>query len=52
MQVDYTIAGYGDEERPIMHVFGRTSENELEHVQVVGFQPYFYADGDARATAR
>jgi len=43
MQVDYTIAGYGDEERPIMHVFGRTSENELEHVQVVGFQPYFYA---------
>lgn len=43
MQVDYTIAGYGDEERPIMHVFGRTAENELEHVQVVGFRPYFYA---------
>ncbi|WP_394741505.1 DNA polymerase domain-containing protein [Natronococcus roseus] len=43
MQVDYTIAGYGDDERPIMHVFGRTSEGELEHVQVVGFRPYFYA---------
>ncbi|ELY61581.1 DNA polymerase domain-containing protein [Natronolimnohabitans innermongolicus] len=43
MQVDYTIAGYGDEERPIMHVFGRTPDGELEHVQVVGFKPYFYA---------
>ncbi len=43
MQVDYTIAGYGDDERPIMHVFGRTAEGELEHVQVVGFRPYFYA---------
>ncbi|ELY60219.1 DNA polymerase B elongation subunit [Natronococcus amylolyticus DSM 10524] len=43
MQVDYTIAGYGDDERPIMHVFGRTADGELEHVQVVGFRPYFYA---------
>jgi len=43
MQVDYTIAGYGDEERPIMHVFGRTPDGNLEHVQVVGFKPYFYA---------
>ncbi|WP_121742687.1 DNA-directed DNA polymerase [Natronorubrum halophilum] len=47
MQVDYTIAGYGDEERPIMHVFGRTSEETLEHVQVVGFRPYFYAPTDS-----
>ncbi|WP_226005870.1 DNA-directed DNA polymerase [Natrinema salinisoli] len=46
MQVDYTIAGYGDEERPIMHVFGRTTDGTLEHVQVVGFQPYFYAPTD------
>lgn len=46
MQVDYTIAGYGDEERPIMHVFGRTPEGEFEHVQVVGFKPYFYAPTD------
>ncbi|OLZ41472.1 DNA polymerase elongation subunit [Natrinema saccharevitans] len=43
MQVDYTIVGYGDEERPIMHVFGRTPDGELEHVQIVGFKPYFYA---------
>ncbi|WP_254767681.1 DNA-directed DNA polymerase [Salinilacihabitans rarus] len=43
MQVDYTVAGYGDEERPIVHVFGRTPDGELEHVQVVGFRPYFYA---------
>ncbi|WP_455448569.1 DNA-directed DNA polymerase [Natrinema thermotolerans] len=43
MQVDYTIVGYGDEERPIMHVFGRTPDEELEHVQIVGFKPYFYA---------
>ncbi|WP_226040993.1 DNA-directed DNA polymerase [Natrinema sp. DC36] len=42
MQVDYTIAGYGDEERPIMHVFGRTPDGTLEHVQFVGFRPYFY----------
>ncbi|ELY43397.1 DNA polymerase domain-containing protein [Natronorubrum sulfidifaciens] len=47
MQVDYTIAGYGDEERPIMHVFGRTPDGELEHVQVVGFKPYFYAPTDS-----
>ncbi|ELZ13276.1 DNA-directed DNA polymerase [Haloterrigena salina JCM 13891] len=47
MQVDYTIAGYGDEERPIMHVFGRTPDGELEHVQFVGFRPYFYAPTDS-----
>ncbi|WP_276253842.1 DNA-directed DNA polymerase [Halomontanus rarus] len=52
MQVDYTIAGRGDDERPIMHVFGRTAAGDLEHVRVVGFRPYFYAptatlsDGD------
>ncbi|ODR79712.1 DNA polymerase elongation subunit [Haladaptatus sp. W1] len=42
-QVDYTIDGSGDEEEPIIHVFGRTPDDEQEHVQVVGFQPYFYA---------
>ncbi len=47
MQVDYTIAGYGDEERPIMHVFGRTPDGSLEHIQIVGFQPYFYAPTDS-----
>ncbi|MFC3957294.1 DNA-directed DNA polymerase [Halovivax cerinus] len=43
MQVDYTIVGRGDDERPIVHVFGRTDGDELEHIQVVGFRPYFYA---------
>ncbi|EFW90322.1 DNA-directed DNA polymerase [Haladaptatus paucihalophilus DX253] len=42
-QVDYTIDGSGDEEEPIIHVFGRTPDDEQEHVQVVGFRPYFYA---------
>ena len=43
MQVDYTIVGSGDDERPIIHVFGRTADEELEHVRVLGFRPYFYA---------
>lgn len=42
-QVDYTIEGTGSEEAPIVHVFGRTSENKTEHVRVRGFRPYFYA---------
>ena len=42
-QVDYTVEGSGDDERPVVHVFGRTPENELEHVKVFGFKPYFYA---------
>ncbi|GAB3026378.1 DNA-directed DNA polymerase [Natronobiforma cellulositropha] len=43
MQVDYTITGRGDDERPIIHVFGRTPDGTLEHVQVIDFRPYFYA---------
>jgi DNA polymerase I len=43
MQVDYTIEGYGDDEYPIVHVFGRTAEEELVHVKVFEFEPYFYA---------
>ncbi len=46
MQVDYTVEGYGDEEYPIVHLFGRTRENDLEHVKVLGFRPYFYAPAD------
>ncbi|WP_273838416.1 DNA-directed DNA polymerase [Halococcus sp. PRR34] len=42
-QVDYTIEGSGDEETPIIHVFGRTADDEVEHVRVHGFRPYFYA---------
>ncbi len=46
-QVDYTIAGRGDDEQPIIHVFGRTEEGTAEHVRVTGFQPYFYAPVDS-----
>jgi DNA polymerase I len=42
-QVDYTIEGTGTDETPIIHVFGRTEEGEVEHVRVHGFRPYFYA---------
>ncbi len=42
-QVDYTVEGSGEHERPVIHVFGRTAGDELEHVRVHGFRPYFYA---------
>jgi len=42
-QVDYTVEGDGDRERPVVHVFGRTADNTPEHVRVHGFRPYFYA---------
>jgi DNA polymerase I/DNA polymerase-2 len=42
-QVDYTVEGSGDRERPVLHVFGRTEDNTAEHVRVHGFRPYFYA---------
>ncbi|GAB7013575.1 DNA-directed DNA polymerase [Halolamina salina] len=41
-QVDYTIEGSGAEEYPVVHVFGRTADNEPEHVRVLGVEPYFY----------
>ncbi|MFB6184620.1 MAG: DNA polymerase domain-containing protein [Haloarculaceae archaeon] len=43
MQVDYTVEGGGDDEFPVVHVFGRTRENEAVHVEVYEFRPYFYA---------
>ncbi|WP_136687964.1 DNA-directed DNA polymerase [Halorhabdus amylolytica] len=46
-QVDYTIEGSGDDEYPVLHVFGRTSDRELEHVRVYEFKPYFYAPVDS-----
>jgi len=42
-QVDYTVVGSGREERPVVHVFGRTADRKEEHVKVLGFRPYFYA---------
>ncbi|SNZ05268.1 DNA polymerase I [Natronoarchaeum philippinense] len=47
MQVDYTIEGNGQNERPIMHVFGRDADDEPEHVKLIGFRPYFYAPTDS-----
>ncbi|GGM43443.1 DNA-directed DNA polymerase [Haloarcula argentinensis] len=46
-QVDYTIEGQGDDEFPVVHVFGRTDDNEPVHARVFGFQPYFYAPTDS-----
>ena len=47
MQIDYTIAGSGEEERPIIHVFGRRQDGTAEHVRIHGFEPYFYAPAAA-----
>ncbi|WP_276300615.1 DNA polymerase domain-containing protein [Halorussus lipolyticus] len=47
IQVDYTIEGSGDDEKPVVHVFGRTADNDLEHVTVHEFEPYFYAPTDS-----
>jgi hypothetical protein len=46
-QVDYTIEGTGSEETPIVHVFGRTEGDAVEHVRVHGFRPYFYVPTDS-----
>ena len=40
--VYYTVEGAGAEEYPVVHVFGRTADNEPEHVRVLGIEPYFY----------
>ena len=45
-QVDYTVEGYGDEEYPVLHVFGRTADREQKHVRVFDFKPYFYTPVD------
>jgi DNA polymerase I len=41
-QVDYTIEGSGDDEHPVLHVFGRTADRDPAHVRVYDFRPYFY----------
>ena len=43
MQVDYTVEGRGDDEYPVVHVFGRTAGGDLVHARVLEFRPYFYA---------
>ena len=42
-QVDYTVEGRGDDEYPVVHVFGRTDDREPVHARVHEFRPYFYA---------
>jgi DNA polymerase I len=42
-QVDYTVEGRGDDERPVLHVFGRDADRQPVHVRVHEFEPYFYA---------
>jgi len=48
-QVDYTVEYSGDDEFPVVHVFGRRETDAddedpaLEHVEVYDFEPYFYA---------
>ena len=57
-QVDYTVEGSGDDEHPVLHVFGRTPNSDEQadpvHLRVHGFRPYFYtpiADLDLAADA-
>jgi len=42
-QVDYTVEGQGEDEFPVVHVFGRTDDQEPVHARVYEFRPYFYA---------
>ncbi|WP_299269929.1 DNA-directed DNA polymerase [Halorientalis sp.] len=51
-QVDYTVEGRGDEEFPVVHLFGRTpGASEPVHVEVYEFKPYFYAPTDSLTDA-
>lgn len=44
IQANYTKESDGSgNEYPVIHVFGRDTEDNLEHVRVMGFRPYFYA---------
>ena len=52
MQVDYTVEGSGDDESPVVNVFGRTAANDLVHVRVHEFRPYFYAPAESVTEGR
>ena len=43
LQVNYTIAGSGQNEEPLIQVVGRTPDGEKHYVTVRDFVPYFYA---------
>ncbi|MFC6862134.1 DNA polymerase domain-containing protein [Halomicroarcula sp. GCM10025817] len=51
-QVDYTVEGSGDDEFPVVHVFGRTDDHEAVHARVYDFKPYFYAPADSATPDR
>jgi len=46
-QVNYTVEGSGDDEHPVIHVFGRTATGEAKHARIYDFRPYFYAPVDS-----
>ncbi|MDS0277381.1 Hint domain-containing protein [Halomicroarcula sp. S1AR25-4] len=46
-QVDYTVEGQGDDEYPVVHVFGRTDDEDPVHARVYEFEPYFYVPADS-----
>jgi DNA polymerase I len=52
MQVDYTVEGFGDNEYPVVHVFGRDAEGTPVHVRVLEFRPYFYAPAEEATEQR
>jgi DNA polymerase, archaea type len=56
IQVDYTITGNRDRERPIVHVFGRRPDEPPTappvHVRVHDFEPYFYTPTDSVTDAK
>jgi len=50
-QIDYAVEGYGSDEYPVVHVFGRrpaenvggdVARDTVEHLRVLGVEPYFY----------
>ena len=43
-QTDYTVIERSDGKMPVVHLFGRTTDDRLLHVEVTGFTPYFYVD--------
>lgn len=53
-QIDYTTRKKPDgDEYAVLHLFGRTAEQNFEHVQVHDFRPYFYLPaGPAVAEAK
>ncbi len=45
-KIDYTIEEKNGKKYPIIHVFGRTNNGELKHIEVEEFYPYFYVKAD------